>query len=197
MPGHRPDPRAEALIDIRRHRLRLIGGRGPSMCARTTPATRLRMRSRPNCCGRGGYATAAAGRRSMSRGVDRGDGGDHPAADGKLARPPGQGGGAAAAWYNPADDALCGLSPAAGGAIRRLGRSVAQPGRALCSGRRGRRFESSHSDQPIKRVPGPVCRIAMRVGARPVSRRNSPSPCQTSRTVPMRCALSHSLSAGG
>src|SRR6185312_11017798 len=29
----------------------------------------------------------------------------------------------------------------------RLGRSVAQPGRALCSGRRGRRFESSHSDQ--------------------------------------------------
>ena len=26
-------------------------------------------------------------------------------------------------------------------------RSVAQPGRALCSGRRGRRFESSHSDQ--------------------------------------------------
>ena len=30
----------------------------------------------------------------------------------------------------------------------RLGRSVAQPGRALCSGRRGRRFESSHSDQP-------------------------------------------------
>jgi hypothetical protein len=31
--------------------------------------------------------------------------------------------------------------------MRRLGRSVAQPGRALCSGRRGRRFESSHSDQ--------------------------------------------------
>ena len=30
--------------------------------------------------------------------------------------------------------------------MRRLGRSVAQPGRALCSGRRGRRFESSHSD---------------------------------------------------
>ena len=30
---------------------------------------------------------------------------------------------------------------------RRLSRSVAQPGRALCSGRRGRRFESSHSDQ--------------------------------------------------
>jgi hypothetical protein len=28
-----------------------------------------------------------------------------------------------------------------------LSRSVAQPGRALCSGRRGRRFESSHSDQ--------------------------------------------------
>jgi hypothetical protein len=28
-----------------------------------------------------------------------------------------------------------------------LSRSVAQPGRALCSGRRGRRFKSSHSDQ--------------------------------------------------
>jgi hypothetical protein len=34
--------------------------------------------------------------------------------------------------------------------IARLGRSVAQPGRALCSGRRGRRFESSHSDQQPK-----------------------------------------------
>jgi hypothetical protein len=31
-----------------------------------------------------------------------------------------------------------------------LGRSVAQPGRALCSGRRGRRFESSHSDQSFQ-----------------------------------------------
>ena len=31
---------------------------------------------------------------------------------------------------------------------RRVGRSVAQPGRALCSGRRGRRFESSRSDHP-------------------------------------------------
>ena len=28
-----------------------------------------------------------------------------------------------------------------------LVRNVAQPGRALCSGRRGRRFESSHFDQ--------------------------------------------------
>ena len=34
--------------------------------------------------------------------------------------------------------------------MRRLGRSVAQPGRALCSGRRGRRFKSSHSDQLAK-----------------------------------------------
>jgi hypothetical protein len=33
-----------------------------------------------------------------------------------------------------------------------LGRSVAQPGRALCSGRRGRRFESSHSDQLFRQL---------------------------------------------
>ena len=39
------------------------------------------------------------------------------------------------------------------GYMRRLGRSVAQPGRALCSGRRGRRFESSHSDQPFHDMP--------------------------------------------
>ena len=37
----------------------------------------------------------------------------------------------------------------------RLGRSVAQPGRALCSGRRGRRFESSHSDQRASPRYGP------------------------------------------
>lgn len=43
-------------------------------------------------------------------------------------------------------------------------RSVAQPGRALCSGRRGRRFESSHSDHfPLKLFKelssqaGPLC----------------------------------------
>jgi hypothetical protein len=40
----------------------------------------------------------------------------------------------------------------------RLGRSVAQPGRALCSGRRGRRFESSHSDQRDQRVIVGQCR---------------------------------------
>ena len=39
-----------------------------------------------------------------------------------------------------APDTVGGYKPA-------LSRSVAQPGRALCSGRRGRRFESSHSDQ--------------------------------------------------
>ena len=41
--------------------------------------------------------------------------------------------------------------------MRRLGRSVAQLGRALCSGRRGRRFKSSHSDQPAfsRRRNGP------------------------------------------
>jgi hypothetical protein len=39
--------------------------------------------------------------------------------------------------------------------IARLGRSVAQPGRALCSGRRGRRFESSHSDQPHQQPSAP------------------------------------------
>ena len=38
--------------------------------------------------------------------------------------------------------------------MARLGRSVAQPGRALCSGRRGRRFESSHSDQLGERLTG-------------------------------------------
>src|SRR6202007_2093923 len=45
-----------------------------------------------------------------------------------------------------------------GDAISRgLSRSVAQPGRALRSGRRGRRFESCHSDHPsytIKSLPG-------------------------------------------
>ena len=42
-----------------------------------------------------------------------------------------------------------------GGYIARHGRSVAQPGRALCSGRRGRRFESSHSDHSgdVARAP--------------------------------------------
>ena len=39
------------------------------------------------------------------------------------------------------------LASGAGGYTPALSRSVAQPGRALCSGRRGRRFESSHSDQ--------------------------------------------------
>jgi len=45
MPGHRADLGAEALIDIRRHRLRLIGGggqTGPS--ERTVPNTSTRMR---------------------------------------------------------------------------------------------------------------------------------------------------------
>lgn len=44
-----------------------------------------------------------------------------------------------------------------------LFRSVAQPGRALRSGRRGRRFESSHSDQlpfPSNRSR-PICTLAL------------------------------------
>jgi hypothetical protein len=44
----------------------------------------------------------------------------------------------------------CLASDAAGGYTPALSRSVAQPGRALCSGRRGRRFESSHSDQEFQ-----------------------------------------------
>lgn len=39
-------------------------------------------------------------------------------------------------------------------------RSVAQPGRALSSGGRGRRFESCHSDQPIPSPPIPPPRPA-------------------------------------
>ncbi len=47
---------------------------------------------------------------------------------------------------------MCLASGAGGGYTAALSRSVAQPGRALCSGRRGRRFESSHSDQKYQRV---------------------------------------------
>ncbi len=42
-------------------------------------------------------------------------------------------------------------------------RSVAQPGRALCSGRRGRRFESSHSDHGPSPSDAPAARRRTRI----------------------------------
>ena len=50
------------------------------------------------------------------------------------------------------------LSGAPRGYMRRLGRSVAQPGRALCSGRRGRRFEILSLRPMISKVAGRAAR---------------------------------------
>ena len=55
---------AEALIEIRRHRLRLIGSGGPHgpIAPEQQRLRRPTKRSRPSCSGRGGCACGAAGR---------------------------------------------------------------------------------------------------------------------------------------
>ena len=54
---------AEALIEIRRHRLKLIAaGNSAASCGRTAANMWMRMRSRRSCSGLGDYATAAGGR---------------------------------------------------------------------------------------------------------------------------------------